>query len=119
MIPENASEEALGELVNVRNTTRSCLSFRVPGQSVLIMPGQSIDLPINFLYTHELSALARQGSAIAVKPVEAHDVATKDDSVDSGNENIPQDDGVGRNQQLLPQSKKISKAKTPLRNSRE
>ena len=95
MIAENALGPTPEELVNVRNATRSCLSFRVPGQSVLLMPGQTFDLPINFIETYELNALIRQGSVIAVTAVERPSIAAKDDAVELGGDNSPQDSGVG------------------------
>jgi len=91
MNSENASESVSEEMVKVRNITRGCLSFRVPGRSFLLMPGQAIDLPIIHLSTNELTALARNGSVIAATTVKIPDASAKDDSADTGGENIPQD----------------------------
>jgi hypothetical protein len=46
--------------VGVRNTTRSSLSFRVPGRSIRLAPGAVVGLPSAYLDTDEVKTLLGQ-----------------------------------------------------------
>ena len=106
MAQDNVSEPNAMESVNIRNNTRNCLSFRVPGQSVLLMPNQTVGLPRKFLDTHELNALIRQGYVFEVTAVETVDVAAKDGNAVSGTENSPQEDALGKESADVPNTTK-------------
>ena len=54
--------------VTIRNATRSSLSFRVPGESIRLLPGQSVDVHKAYLETTELRTLCRDGAVTQVEP---------------------------------------------------
>jgi hypothetical protein len=60
--------EASPGTVRIRNVTRTSLSFQVPGQSIRLMPGQTVDVHKAFLETTELQALCQQGSVRQAEP---------------------------------------------------
>lgn len=53
--------------VTVRNTTRTSLNFRVPGQSLHLAPGQNHELPKAYLETPELKVLCQQGAVVELE----------------------------------------------------
>lgn len=74
---ENAAADALSkaasaaaslESVTIGNSTRTGLTFRVPGKSLHLAPGQVLDLPKAYLDTPELKALCRQGAISEIPP---------------------------------------------------
>jgi hypothetical protein len=67
---QQSADNALAP-VTVRNTTRGSLSFRVPGMSLHLLPGQSIEVPAAYLDTDELASLCRQGAIARVKAASA------------------------------------------------
>ncbi len=48
--------------VTIRNVTRSSLSFQVPGESIRLQPGQSLEVHEAYLETTELKTLCKQGT---------------------------------------------------------
>ena len=59
------------DAVQIRNTTRTSVTFRVPGRSIHLRPGQTTEVPRPYLETTELGALRRQGAVVeagAVSP---------------------------------------------------
>jgi hypothetical protein len=48
----------------IRNVTSATLSFRVPGQSASLGPGEARQIPQPYLETAELKALLKQGSIV-------------------------------------------------------
>ncbi len=63
MSDEKSVEPGMDE-VKIRNTTRSSVSFRVPGRSIHLRPGQTTEVPRPYLESAELGALRRQGAVI-------------------------------------------------------
>jgi hypothetical protein len=57
-------------MVRIRNATSNSLSFRLPGRSIHLAPGDSLDVPKAYLETDELKALHRQG-AVVVEQISA------------------------------------------------
>jgi len=62
---ENTSEAP--RKVRIRNVTRSSLSFQVPGESIRLGPGQSVEVHKAYLGTTELKTLCLQGAVIEVE----------------------------------------------------
>lgn len=56
------------EKARVRNTTRSSLLVKVPGQSIHLLPGQMAEVPRAYLDTDELSTLLRNGAVLLTNP---------------------------------------------------
>jgi hypothetical protein len=54
--------------VTIRNATRSSLSFRVPGESIHLLPGQSVDVHKAYLETTELKTLCKDGAVTQIEP---------------------------------------------------
>jgi hypothetical protein len=54
--------------VTIRNVTRSSLSFRVPGESIHLLPGQSVDVHKAYLETTELKTLCKDGAVTQIEP---------------------------------------------------
>ena len=48
--------------VYVVNTTRNALGFRVPGRSVTLAPGESVELPRLYMERGEVRLLVKQGA---------------------------------------------------------
>jgi hypothetical protein len=61
---EEKSPEEATAMVKIRNTTPSSLSFRVPGSSIFLTPGEVLEVHKAYLETDELKALCRQGAVM-------------------------------------------------------
>lgn len=78
------------ELVKIKNTTRSTVCFRVPGQSIHLLPGQTADVPSSYLDTVELEILRRQGTVTALKPPAKQDARAPEKHPATGGSAEPQ-----------------------------
>jgi hypothetical protein len=65
---DEKSPEAASPKVTIRNVTRSSLSFQVPGESIRLMPGQSVEVHRVYLETAELKTLCDQGAVTEIEP---------------------------------------------------
>jgi hypothetical protein len=72
--------------VTIRNVTRSSLSFQVPGESIRLMPGESMDVYKAYLGTTELKTLCQQGAVTEVEPRPPARAAADEGDTESGSE---------------------------------
>jgi hypothetical protein len=72
--------------VTIRNVTRSSLSFQVPGESIRLPPGQSVEVHKAYLETAELKTLCQQGAVTEVEPRPAAKAAADEGDKESGSE---------------------------------
>jgi|GEM_PF-4592690 len=97
---ENASEAAakpepeaaLMEEAEIMNTTREGLTFRVPGKSLYLAPGQSLKLPKAYLDTVEITTLCRHGDL--VETPRARNPSGGDAAPERDGEGKPEDPGA-------------------------
>lgn len=87
---QKIASEPVADMVKVRNVTRNSLSFRIPGQSIYLLPGQAVSVPRCDLDTHELEALCRQGTVILVTSGAHAAGAAKEDHMEPRSENTRQ-----------------------------
>ena len=62
----DAGSHSSSNTVTMRNTTRTSLSFRIPGQSVRLSPGSTIELPRSSLDSHEVKALLERSALVPI-----------------------------------------------------
>lgn len=91
---QKIASEPVADMVKVRNVTRNSLNFRIPGQSIYLLPGQAVSVPRCDLDTHELEALCRQGAVILVTSGVHAAGAAKEDHMEPRSENTRQGDAV-------------------------
>jgi hypothetical protein len=72
--------------VTIRNVTRSSLSFQVPGESIRLMPGHSMEVYKAYLGTAELKTLCQQGAITEVEPRPPAKAAAEDGDTKPGSE---------------------------------
>jgi hypothetical protein len=66
-VPERVDEVgSKPHSVQVRNVTRQSVVFQVPGRSVHVRPGGTVDLPNAFLESREAALLLHQGALVRV-----------------------------------------------------